>query len=218
LIKYNQFGYLFQQDQVKIMPITPIGTMAIPRGERSRPLLIQNLLLLVTLCLLTANSSGYEASYDYPRNLDIVDIFRRGSQRGGGDVQDALAVNSWRQPPTWNGTLYEDWIAHSRRSTNSHSVDPFSPNIALPWSCETNVVWQDLGPHHFPRYLRSVQCGQGSCWYGNYRCLPKTFQLKVLCLSSSGCSGSSDEVPTELKPRWMFRTVSVTSACECGRS
>lgn len=48
------------------------------------------------------------------------------------------------------------------------------------WECESRIKWIDLGPDYFPRYLRSVECTSKYCWYGHYKCKPRSFTVKIL--------------------------------------
>ncbi|KAK4881648.1 hypothetical protein RN001_004967 [Aquatica leii] len=55
------------------------------------------------------------------------------------------------------------------------------------WECETKMHWIDLGMDHFPRYIKSVECSGGNCWFGKYRCKPKSFAIKLLRRKKDRC-------------------------------
>ena len=187
------------------------------------------ILVLLTLCTQYVHGWPYGTDpTDY--QLYSSDIFNRLRRKIDQQQQEQPRVpfTSWLPFP-FNTSVseYGDRLHDDAPPAGSvpdvqkryhYSNDPFAHNVPLPWSCEQNVLWSDLGPDHFPRYLRKVQCRQTNCWYGRYRCVPKTFDMKVLCLATSGCFGSSDDIPVELKPMWRYKSVSVTYACECGRS
>lgn len=50
----------------------------------------------------------------------------------------------------------------------------------MQWECESKIKWMDLGPDYFPRYLRTVECTSKYCWYGHYKCKPRSFTVKIL--------------------------------------
>ncbi|CAK9293828.1 unnamed protein product [Gordionus sp. m RMFG-2023] len=49
-----------------------------------------------------------------------------------------------------------------------------------PWECKSKVIWKDLGPDYFPRYLRTIECTSKKCFYSFYNCVPKAFTVKIL--------------------------------------
>ncbi|CAK9304383.1 unnamed protein product [Gordionus sp. m RMFG-2023] len=73
--------------------------------------------------------------------------------------------------------------AHKTQRKNSkHSPifsSPKSENFK-PWKCESKEIWKDLGPDHFPRYLRTIECITKKCFYSFYNCVPRAFTVKIL--------------------------------------
>lgn len=55
-----------------------------------------------------------------------------------------------------------------------------SDKYKMQWECESRIKWIDLGPDYFPRYLRTVECVAKYCWYGHYKCKPRSFTVKIL--------------------------------------
>ena len=93
----------------------------------------------------------------------------------------------------------------------------------IPWKCESRVVWEDLGPNYFPRYLRTVECLGARCWFGHFKCSPKAFTVKVLKRQSDECvpvslpENSDDDVQVKYEEEWVFEERSITFCCECVR-
>lgn len=100
-----------------------------------------------------------------------------------------------------------------------------------PWGCDSRVVWHDLGPDRFPRYLRGVECTSSKCWFGHFKCKPKAFTVKVLRRKTDSCSEQEAQdlysAPLEeltdvitaalpaIQRTWTFEERSVTFCCEC---
>lgn len=78
------------------------------------------------------------------------------------------------------------WIArHSNINDNDYSNNTRertkrNDKHKMQWECESKIKWIDLGPDYFPRYLRTVECTSKYCWYGHYKCKPRSFTVKIL--------------------------------------
>ncbi|XP_067931726.1 protein trunk-like [Watersipora subatra] len=79
----------------------------------------------------------------------------------------------------------------------------------LPWKCEAEIVWTDLGSNYYPRFLRNVQCTRDNCWFGHFKCRPKAFTVNVLKRARDSCKDS------ETGQEWIFEERAVTFCCEC---
>ena len=101
------------------------------------------------------------------------------------------------------------------RNIDNRQLEPFSPDVQLPWSCESLTVWRDLGADHHPRHIREEQCVNSTCWYGHYRCLPVKYPTKVLVRNMIGVSDG--KLPVELRADWRFQTHEITVGCVCSR-
>lgn len=44
-----------------------------------------------------------------------------------------------------------------------------------------------MGPDYFPRYMRSVECLVGKCWFNIYTCKPRGFTVKILKRRKDRC-------------------------------
>ena len=80
---------------------------------------------------------------------------------------------------------------------------------SLPWRCESQIVWTDLGVNYYPRFLRNVQCTKENCWFGHFRCRPKAFTVNVLKKARDSCKEG------ENGQEWVYEERAVTFCCEC---
>ncbi|CAG0879693.1 unnamed protein product [Cyprideis torosa] len=89
------------------------------------------------------------------------------------------------------------------------------------WDCEKRQMWVDLGDNHFPRYLRTMECVQKSCFYGSFRCVPRAFTVKKPEVSSTSeipsttAEDDRQHVPEELREKWVWEELGVTFCCDC---
>lgn len=116
----------------------------------------------------------------------------------------------------------------------------FSSLMSLePWKCPRKEGWVDLGPDHYPRYIRNTTCLTDSCFFGRCACIPRGFALKVLKRLSDKCVelgdgrrpelggaesmrlgaempyGILDAAGPNLEEPWVFEEISITFCCEC---
>lgn len=93
------------------------------------------------------------------------------------------------------------------------------------WHCQSKIEWTDLGPDYFPRYLRSVVCLYGNCWFGLYKCKPRSFSVKLLRRKRGFCDDRSESdhkvgltgLPKGLKELWVWEERKVNFCCDCTR-
>lgn len=134
---------------------------------------------------------------------------------------------------TWNTSIHEDDVQNytineqdsfgkNRRRGNRFRRNSKKSGIQRAWDCDARVVWTDLGMDYFPRYLRSVKCGYKKCWYGQYRCVPRAFTVKLLkrkrgrCVESSvGAIVGAMGLPIELRELWVWEERAVNFCCDC---
>lgn len=93
----------------------------------------------------------------------------------GGSSGDESAKSSFDE-----GSLQQQSAASAR-------VSGWLEVEADPFSCASEVVWEDLGPSYFPRFLRSLRCTSDRCLYGLRRCRARAFTVKVLRRRSDEC-------------------------------
>jgi len=90
----------------------------------------------------------------------------------------------------------------------------------LPWTCETKYEWIDMGPHHFPRFVRTAECKSSSCFNGFFRCRPRRYKTKVLheiqSTDSTSCEDDDVSLPETLRPNFRFKSIEINLCCECG--
>lgn len=94
------------------------------------------------------------------------------------------------------------------RSLGASSSSPEQSNT-LPWQCESEIIWTDLGANYYPRFLRNVRCTRENCWFGHFRCRPKAFTVNVLKRVRDSCKEDNDQ------PEWVYEERAVTFCCEC---
>lgn len=92
------------------------------------------------------------------------------------------------------------------------------------WECESKISWIDLGPEYFPRYLRSVECVTKLCWYGHFKCKPRSFTVKLLrrrrdmcTMAKPGTKIGVAGLPESLKVLWVWEERAVNFCCDCSQ-
>lgn len=93
------------------------------------------------------------------------------------------------------------------------------------WECEYKVVWMDLGPNYFPRYLKNVECIAKYCWYGQFKCKARSFAVKVLRKKRNVCANMGNPrrkegtigLPDNLKKVWVWEERAITFCCDCSQ-
>ncbi|XP_035666916.1 protein trunk-like [Branchiostoma floridae] len=135
-------------------------------------------------------------TYDAPTRMDTLP----GSPNRNRTMLSSVVTGRRRRPSV--GT-----IGKVRRHTEN---EPFADTHPLPWACKERSVWHDLGPNHFPRYLRSVECEEHSCWYGHYTCKPRSFVVKIL--EQKRVTGDC-----AFEDQWHMKEHLLTFCCECAR-
>jgi len=81
--------------------------------------------------------------------------------------------------------------------------------VTLPWQCNSEIIWTDLGSNYFPRYLRTTRCTTENCWYGHFKCRPKAFTVNVLKRIRDSCKDGVDG------QAWVYEERAVSFCCEC---
>lgn len=92
------------------------------------------------------------------------------------------------------------------------------------WECESRISWIDLGPDYFPRYIRSVECVSKYCWYGHYKCKPRSFTVKILRRRREVCTVAKPNtrigtvgLPDDLSVLWVWEERAVNFCCDCSQ-
>lgn len=94
----------------------------------------------------------------------------------------------------------------------------FAMEPVLPCTCKTVHRLVDLGQEYFPRYLPSVDCTEGRCWRGLYRCHQRYYEVNVLKTKDKADDNSYRydlSLPESLRDVWKFVNVKVVVGCEC---
>lgn len=88
-----------------------------------------------------------------------------------------------------------------------------------PWKCERKVKWMHLGSDYYPSHLRTVECTKPKCYYNLYKCMPRSFAVRILqrrrgvCADAAslevyGFTGKSAEY-------WEWIDYPVNFCCDC---
>ncbi|KAK9891684.1 hypothetical protein WA026_015652 [Henosepilachna vigintioctopunctata] len=90
------------------------------------------------------------------------------------------------------------------------------------WHCESRLVWKDLGPDYFPRYLRTVECISDNCWFTRLKCKPRSFAVKLLRRKKHHCAMIGPEtivgfpeLKKDLREVWVWEEKAVNFCCDC---
>lgn len=91
-----------------------------------------------------------------------------------------------------------------------------------PWMCEATIVWADLGPDYFPRYIRNVECTKHYCWYKTFICKPKSFAIKILYRRKGICADATNlrknnafDFRGQFGELWKWKEVAINFCCDC---
>ncbi|XP_014661491.1 PREDICTED: protein trunk-like [Priapulus caudatus] len=164
---------------------------------------------------------GGDYERDLPTEKFYVDMFRSVLARMRDDARTPTTVAT---PVPDELEAVSDVGGNSTRGERTKRAA--GATGGTPWGCDSRVVWHDLGPDRFPRFLRGVECTSSKCWFGHFSCRPKAFTVKVLRRKRDACSQAEvngwrappggDIFPTELLEKtWTFEERSVTFCCEC---
>ncbi|XP_060651034.1 protein trunk [Drosophila sulfurigaster albostrigata] len=170
------------------------------------------------------------------RNGPKEDPTKIGAKRSSIDVpfyadDDVLSLGSFPAWETNHFTYHEKKEEDSlkRKTINVRNVfeggGPGKHEMfkTRPWECSSIINWIDLGLNYFPRYIRSIECIAKKCWYGHFKCKPKSFTIKVLRRKPGSCIHvsdkliliTSDEFINDYTQLWIWEEIAVNFCCEC---
>ncbi|XP_033150573.1 protein trunk [Drosophila busckii] len=161
-----------------------------------------------------------------------------GSKRSLFDVpfyadNDVVSLGSFPAWETNHLTYFEKKDEDSIKSKELHVRNIFIEGgggygkqevfRARPWECSAVINWIDLGINYFPRYIRTIECVAKKCWYGHFKCKPKSFTIKVLRRKPGSCIHvseklvliTSDKFLNEYAQLWIWEEIAVNFCCEC---
>lgn len=162
-------------------------------------------------------------SIDKPREEDY-NPESNGYKRGVSQVPSFYVDEDYEHvigdEPAWTAINHVDLEkpkdARTRRKRST------KPRQTRQWDCESKISWMDLGPDYFPRYLRSVECLSKYCWYGHYKCKPRSFTVKILrrrkdmcTVAKSGTKVGMTGLPQDLRVLWVWEERAVNFCCDC---
>lgn len=81
------------------------------------------------------------------------------------------------------------------------------------WHCKYQIVWKDLGPDYFPRFVRNVECISDKCFYDMFKCKPRSFGIKILKRKRELCVADSKQ--SELTELWVWEEIALNFCCDC---
>ncbi|KAH8263204.1 hypothetical protein KR044_005808, partial [Drosophila immigrans] len=176
-----------------------------------------------------------------PRYMSIEpppDPTKIGAKRSSLDVppfyanDDVLSLGSFPAWETNHFTYFEQKEEDSLKRKTIHVRNVFEGGSGpgkhemfktRPWECSSIINWIDLGLNYFPRYIRSIECIAKKCWYGHFKCKPKSFTIKVLRRKPGSCIHvsdkliliTSDEFTNDYTQLWIWEEIAVNFCCEC---
>ncbi|KAH8408154.1 hypothetical protein KR222_002348 [Zaprionus bogoriensis] len=161
-----------------------------------------------------------------------------GSKRSSFDIpfyadNDVVSVGNFPAWETDHFLYYEKKEEDSLKTKSVQTRNVFGeakggygkPELfkTRPWECSSIINWIDLGLNYFPRYIRSIECIAKKCWYGHFKCKPKSFTIKVLRRKPGSCIHvsdklifiTSDEYTNDYTQLWIWEEIAVNFCCEC---
>lgn len=158
--------------------------------------------------------------------LDRGPVFEDSSKRGASPLPSFYVDNDYFNEfgdfPAWDYSSHRylmmmEGSYRIKRGTRGKEKEKKQ------WECDSDVVWSDLGPDYFPRYIRNIECVAHQCWYGMYFCKPRSFTVKVLKLRRGRCAltspgatvGFSELHNNTLKELWVWEERAVNFCCDC---
>lgn len=124
--------------------------------------------------------------------------------------------------PAWNVNHFDPLNIRINNTSPKIRKKRAMPRPATQWECISKVIWKDLGPDYFPRYLRTVECITKVCWYGHYRCRPRSFTVKLLKRRRNRCITAepntkigTNGLHKDLKQLWVWEERAVNFCCDC---
>ncbi|KAL3277448.1 hypothetical protein HHI36_012796 [Cryptolaemus montrouzieri] len=162
-----------------------------------------------------------------PRYMSISEPVATSNTKSGskrtpvGDVDFFVDESHFEQladEPAWeirNHVKISQVVSSSRRVKRQ-------TNYLQEWHCESEIIWKDLGPDYFPRYLRTVECTSQKCWFNTYKCKPRSFTVKILRRKKNRCVFSEpgkriglSGLPKDLRQLWVWEEHAVNFCCDC---
>ena len=90
------------------------------------------------------------------------------------------------QTPDWEYD-YTRFETLGKPDEDQNSEKRVKRSVKLPWDCEEQIMWTDLGQNYFPRYIRSRECTSKKCFNGQFKCKQKSFTVRVLKRWTDSC-------------------------------
>lgn len=112
---------------------------------------------------------------DLPQNGENVK--RRTQSNSHSFYVDNDYTSELSEEPAW---IVKHSNINNLNDSRNNERSKRNNKIRNQWQCDSAIKWIDLGPDYFPRYLRTVECITKYCWYGHYKCKPKSFAVKIL--------------------------------------
>ena len=150
---------------------------------------------LLVLVLLVQTCSANEGGSDKRNALSPLHLFSLDSDinRYGSRLFEALS---------------------NREQTD---LPPLSEFDVLPWACDCEHYWRDLGQGHFPRYVRDARCRHSTCWFGHFDCIPQKYEINVLKQLEPSDLLNPDFRYQVFEEEFILTPLNVTVSCFCGR-
>ncbi|CRK92990.1 CLUMA_CG006575, isoform A [Clunio marinus] len=190
--------------------------------------------------ILGAAFNSRYMSIEIPENEKKSEVTNDGGKRDAEDVIPFYVDNTYAMEisnkPAWEVLhLSEVKKVHEQemiqkennnsrvlRSNNRrrNESSQYKQQIKRPWECEAKIKWLDLGYDYYPRYLRTVECTLHTCFYGHFKCQPRSFTVKILRRRRGECVYTNNKIGIDglhgdLKELWIWEERAVNFCCDC---
>lgn len=167
------------------------------------------------MVLIEILGSAYNARYMSIKPPDDPDPEESKYKRNANGIPSFYVEETFSREMNNQPAWLSNHVDEKARSKRSKSLQQ--------WQCESKIRWMDLGPDYFPRHLRSIECPLRNCWYGFFKCKPKSFTVKLLRRKKNQCvvtkSGSSSSLlsglPVEVRELWIWEERALSFCCDC---
>lgn len=96
-------------------------------------------------------------------------------------------------------------------------LNEMTNSVPLPWACDCEKYWRDLGVDYYPRYVHDGRCRSDTCWFGHFRCVPMKYELGVIKRLTEEERGFTESNIYSISEDLVYERIEVTAGCQCIR-